>query len=63
MSLGKLEVRLLGCEDLLKPLGDSEQEDDPNPAETPAAHKPDGPPGKQTFCIFKMFPWTRVISS
>ncbi|XP_014185289.1 serine/threonine-protein kinase N2 isoform X3 [Haplochromis burtoni] len=41
---GKLEVRLLGCEDLLKPLGDSEQEDHPNPAETPAAHKPDGPP-------------------
>ncbi|XP_063345480.1 serine/threonine-protein kinase N2-like isoform X2 [Pelmatolapia mariae] len=41
---GKLEVRLLGCEDLLKPLGDSEQEDHPNTAETPATHKPDGPP-------------------
>ncbi|XP_030579428.1 serine/threonine-protein kinase N2-like isoform X2 [Archocentrus centrarchus] len=39
---GKLEVRLLGCEDLLKP--NSEQEVHPSPAETPAAHKTDGSP-------------------
>ncbi|XP_028269225.1 serine/threonine-protein kinase N2-like isoform X2 [Parambassis ranga] len=37
---GKLEVRLLGCEDLLKPLTDPEQDGPQSPAE-------DGPPAAQ----------------
>ncbi|KAM7391077.1 hypothetical protein PAMP_021793 [Pampus punctatissimus] len=37
---GKLEVRLLGCEDLLKPLTDLEQETEDG---SPAAHRKDGP--------------------
>ncbi|XP_042278536.1 serine/threonine-protein kinase N2-like isoform X1 [Thunnus maccoyii] len=42
---GKLEVKLLGCEDLLKPLTDLEQENPPSPSEdgSPAAHRMDGP--------------------
>ncbi|XP_024864237.1 serine/threonine-protein kinase N2 [Kryptolebias marmoratus] len=39
---GKLEVRLLGAEDLLKPLEDSEQENPPTPAEVRAALRLDG---------------------
>ncbi|XP_047446966.1 serine/threonine-protein kinase N2-like isoform X2 [Mugil cephalus] len=44
---GKLEVRLLGCEDLLKPLTDQEQEKPLSPTEdsSPAAHKT-GEPSK-----------------
>ncbi|XP_070760042.1 serine/threonine-protein kinase N2-like [Enoplosus armatus] len=42
---GKLEVRLLGCEDLLKPLTNPEQENHLSPPEDspPAAHRTDGP--------------------
>ncbi|XP_044188466.1 serine/threonine-protein kinase N2-like isoform X1 [Thunnus albacares] len=42
---GKLEVKLLGCEDLLKPQTDVEQENPPSPSEdgSPAAHRMDGP--------------------
>ncbi|XP_041643871.1 serine/threonine-protein kinase N2-like [Cheilinus undulatus] len=41
---GKLEVRLIGCEDLLKPLTVSEQEDHQGPNEdvSPAAQQTDG---------------------
>ncbi|KAM4745035.1 serine/threonine-protein kinase N2-like [Anableps anableps] len=43
---GKLEVRLLGCEDLLKPQSDSEQENPLVPSENCSAvpHKTDGSP-------------------
>ncbi|XP_040897927.1 serine/threonine-protein kinase N2-like [Toxotes jaculatrix] len=42
---GKLEIRLLGCEDLLKPLTDPEQENYLSPTEdsSPSAHRADGP--------------------
>ncbi|XP_019127942.1 serine/threonine-protein kinase N2 isoform X2 [Larimichthys crocea] len=42
---GKLEVRLLGCEDLLKPLTNTEQENHLSHTEnsSPAAHQMDGP--------------------
>ncbi|XP_076587365.1 serine/threonine-protein kinase N2-like isoform X2 [Chaetodon auriga] len=42
---GKLEVRLLGCEDLLRPLTNPEQENHLNPTEdsSPAAHRTDEP--------------------
>ncbi|XP_040010616.1 serine/threonine-protein kinase N2-like [Xiphias gladius] len=42
---GKLEVRLLGCEDLLKPLSNPEQENYLSLTEdsSPAAHRTDGP--------------------
>ncbi|XP_051277722.1 serine/threonine-protein kinase N2-like [Dicentrarchus labrax] len=42
---GKLEVRLLGCEDLLKPLTNPEQENRLSPIEdsSPAADRTDGP--------------------
>ncbi|XP_035514516.1 serine/threonine-protein kinase N2-like [Morone saxatilis] len=42
---GKLEVRLLGCEDLLNPLTNPEQENHPSPIEdcSPAANRTDGP--------------------
>ncbi|XP_070819639.1 serine/threonine-protein kinase N2-like [Chaetodon trifascialis] len=45
---GKLEVRLLGCEDLLKPLTSPEQENHLNPTEdsSPAAHRTDEPCAK-----------------
>uniref|UniRef100_A0A8P4KJ33 Protein kinase C n=1 Tax=Dicentrarchus labrax TaxID=13489 RepID=A0A8P4KJ33_DICLA len=48
---GKLEVRLLGCEDLLKPLTNPEQENRLSPIEdsSPAADRTDGPSGKRTF--------------
>ncbi|XP_041792581.1 serine/threonine-protein kinase N2-like [Chelmon rostratus] len=41
---GKLEVRLLGCEDLLKPLTNPELENHLSPSEdsSPAAHRTDG---------------------
>ncbi|XP_053182228.1 serine/threonine-protein kinase N2-like [Scomber japonicus] len=41
---GKLELKLLGCEDLLKPLTDPEQEKPPSPSEdaSPAAQRMDG---------------------
>ncbi|XP_029367272.1 serine/threonine-protein kinase N2-like isoform X2 [Echeneis naucrates] len=41
---GKLEVRLIGCEDLLEPQTNPEQENDTSPAEesSPAAHTTDG---------------------
>ncbi|XP_069580276.1 serine/threonine-protein kinase N2-like isoform X1 [Brachyistius frenatus] len=44
---GKLEVRLLGCEDLLKPLTDSEQETPPSPTDdssSAARHTDTSPP-------------------
>ncbi|XP_031161899.1 serine/threonine-protein kinase N2-like [Sander lucioperca] len=42
---GKLEVNLLGCEDLLKPLTNPEQGNHPSSSDdgSPAAHRTDGP--------------------
>lgn len=46
---GKLEVRLLGCEDLLNPLTNPEQENHHNPTEDSSltAQRRDGPSGKR----------------
>lgn len=54
---GKLEVRLLGCEDLLKPLTNPEQGNCLSPTEdsSPAAQRTDGLSGKWTFSIFEVF--------
>lgn len=52
---GKLEVKLLGCEDLLNPLTSPEQETHHNPTEdvSRAAHRRGGPPGMWRLLILK----------
>lgn len=53
---GKLEVNLLGCEDLLV---DADQETHPTSTESISAahttHRLDGPSSKRTFYIFNAF--------
>lgn len=46
---GKLEIRLLGCEDLLKPLTKPEQENLPEDSGSFTARRPEEPPGKSRF--------------
>lgn len=46
---GKLELRLLGCEDLLKPLATLEEENLTEDSSSFAAHKAEEPPGKGRF--------------
>lgn len=44
---GKLEIRLLGCEDLQKPLTKPEEETLSEDSSSVAAHKAEEPPGKR----------------
>uniref|UniRef100_A0AAQ4QAP6 Protein kinase N3 n=1 Tax=Gasterosteus aculeatus aculeatus TaxID=481459 RepID=A0AAQ4QAP6_GASAC len=63
---GRLEVRLLGCEDLLKPLTSWEQESPPSPSEeSPAAPRAEGHSGTSTSSILNIceIPAVHLISS
>uniref|UniRef100_A0A3Q1I6H4 Protein kinase N3 n=1 Tax=Anabas testudineus TaxID=64144 RepID=A0A3Q1I6H4_ANATE len=62
---GKLEVKLLGCEDLLNPLTNPEQENHHNPTEDSslAAHRRGGPSGLWRLYIFQTFNLVLTSSS
>uniref|UniRef100_H3DH38 protein kinase C n=1 Tax=Tetraodon nigroviridis TaxID=99883 RepID=H3DH38_TETNG len=49
---GKLEIRLLGCEDLLNPLTKLEEENPTEDSSSSAAHKTQEPPGRRRFGRF-----------
>lgn len=49
LFLGKLEVRLLGCDDLLKPLTEEENHSTLAESSSPTSHSTERPPGEGMF--------------